>query len=192
MKTLLFSLSLFLFLAHNCFSQLPFENSDAKRFRFAQTTIGGDLRFTPAIGNSSYYDNEGSQQSYEVGNAAWGRFVISGWHFWGHVDFYFGLPLIKATESVFGEAGNSFYNNGVETGVKLYPSKLKDGKIRPFLGVSFNNTVFWQEQDNVKHQNLARNTWPLQAGATYVRKKNIFDIGLTFNHQTNLPISIRL
>ena len=172
------------------FAQLPFEEKGSKRFRFAQTTIGGDLRFTPPSGESYFLNSNGDVDSYDLGNSAWGRFVISGWHFWGHVDFYLGLPLLKLTENSFGEDGNTFYNNGIETGIKLYPSKIKDGKLRPFIGVSFNNTVFWQENNKEQNQNLARNTVPVQTGLTYVKGTNIFDLGLTYNHQNNFDYYI--
>jgi len=164
-------------------AQLPFEEEGSRRFRFAQTTIGGDFRFTPKTGNSSFLDVNGDVQTYELGNSAWGRFVISGWHFWGHVDFYLGLPLLKLNENKYGENGNVFYNNGIETGIKLYPSKIKDKKLRPYIGISFNNTLFWQENEELRSQNFARNTFPLQTGLTYVIGKNIFDLGLTYNYQ---------
>jgi len=181
--TLFFSL---LVIVNDAIAQIP-NNPEAgsKRFRFAQTTIGGDIRITPSGGNSSFINSQGLSESYDLGSAAWGRFVISGWHFWGHADFFIGLPLMKLSEKEFGTDGNSFYMNGVETGVKLYPSKVKEGKLRPYVGTSFNNTVFWQESNNQKNQNLSRNTLPLQTGLTFVKKKNIFDIGVTYNHQTD-------
>lgn len=168
---------------NSSFAQLPFEEEGSKRFRFAQTTIGGDFRFTPKTGSSYFLNSNGSRESYELGNSAWGRFIISGWHFWGHVDFYLGLPLLKLSESKFGENGNAFYNNGIETGMKLYPSRVSDNKLRPYIGISFNNTVFWQESNEQRNQNLIRNTFPLQIGLTYVKGKNIFDLGITYNYQ---------
>ena len=171
-------------------AQLPFEEDGSKRFRFAQTTIGGDFRFTPQTGTSYFLDVNGERQSYNLGNTSWGRFMISGWHFWGHVDFYIGLPVLKLSDSKFGETGNSFYNNGIETGLKLYPARIRDGKIRPYIGVSFNNSVFWQETNGVQNENLTRNTFPLQTGLTYVRGKNIFDLGLTYNYQNSFDYHI--
>jgi hypothetical protein len=178
-------------LSIDSFAQIPsFSKDSTKRFRFAQTTIGGDLRITPAGGTSSFINSSGATESYDLGSAAWGRFVISGWHFWGHADFYIGLPLMKLSEKEFGTDGNAFYMNGVETGVKLYPSKIQEGKLRPFIGMSFNNTVFWQEHDKVKNLNLSRNTLPVQAGLTYVKNKSIFDLGVTYNHQTDFDYYI--
>jgi len=167
------------------FSQIPYEEGGNTRFRFAQLTIGGDLSFTPQTGKSYFINTNGETEEFGLGNNLSGRFIISGWHFWGHVDFYISIPLFALTNNKFADDGKYNYLNAEATGIKIYPSKIREGKLRPYLGTSFNGTVFQQQNNEIKHQNFLKYNFPIQGGLTFVKGKSIFDFGVSYNYATN-------
>jgi len=118
------------------FSQIPYEEGGNTRFRFAQLTIGGDIRFTPQPGKSYYLNADGETEEFGLGNNLSGRFVISGWHFWGHVDLFTSIPLFPLTGNKFSEDGKYNYLNAEATGLKIYPQKIREGKLRLYVGTS--------------------------------------------------------
>jgi len=173
-----------LFVPFLLFSQIPYEEGGNTRFRFAQLTIGGDLRFTPQTGQSYFLNADGETEEFRLGNNLSGRFVISGWHFWGHVDFYIAIPLLALSGNKFADDGKYNYLNAEGTGVKIYPSKIREGKLRPYIGTSFNGTLFQQQNNEINQQNFIKYNFPVQGGLTFVKGKSIFDVGVSYNYAT--------
>jgi len=166
------------------YSQMPYETHGNTRFAFAQLTIGGDLRYTPRIGTSYLQSSDGTLTPHDIGGDSWGRFNISGFHFWGRFDFYVSIPLLRLTTPKIGTNGTGLFDNGLESGIKYFPWKMQLVKLRPFIGISFNTMDYIQQVDEVNQMKLARITYPLQVGVNYANRNGLmFDFGITYNVQ---------
>jgi hypothetical protein len=101
---------------------------------FAQTYVGADVFLAPPLPVAA-----GTGPDAPVGGGsrvAWiPRLTIGGIHFWGHADFYVSFPFPQ-TQRLDGRAWE--YSPGIETGGRVYPWRLEDHAVRPFLGFSWN------------------------------------------------------
>jgi len=140
-------------LAAGSIAAQPYVEGGRTRHRFAQLTVGADARIMPA-GDAS---TDATRQ--EV------RAIIGGTHFWGHADFFIALPV--------SSSGDSPFSTRVETGARVYPWRLEEGRIRPWVGASFMA---------VEHQRGAGPTQsrvrtPVTAGLTYQRGPHLVSLG---------------
>lgn len=115
------------------------------RHRFAQVNVGTDLRYFP---KTKYSPMEAYTEP---------RIIIGGYHFWGHADFYLGIPL--------RQSGSSGFGNRVETGARYYPWRMEHGKIRPFIGASW---MFSRYRKGEGAEHLWR-CFPVSAGITFMK-----------------------
>ncbi|MEM8566793.1 MAG: hypothetical protein AAGF85_10055 [Bacteroidota bacterium] len=138
--------------------------------RFAWLTLGFETFREP--GGTTGFVRNGNIDRTSFEGALTPRLTIGGIHFWGHADFYVTFPLNFAT---IRNNPNGFetlkFSQGIETGARFYPLKLKSGRFSPFMGISFNTFNYRQlrEEDDfsegapVYQQVIA----PLEAGFTY-------------------------
>lgn len=156
-----------------------YQEGGKTRHRFAQLELGLEQRYLPGLGTStSRRVNINYLQLHTLEDEHETRFIIGGTHFWGHADFYLGVPLSSWK-------GKSF-NTGVETGAKFYPWKLLDKKVRPYLGFTINPTHYHQG-DGV---NQRKTVVPLLGGLTYNRSQHLFELGLSYNYNNDLSYYI--
>ncbi len=151
------------------------------RHRFAQLVLGADARYLFQDGTSSYLDQNGDLQSYELGNSLEPRLTISGLHFWGYAEFYVSFPLPGADFKQNDQVASA-YSTSVETGARVYPTQIEQGKLAPYLGLSFNTNFFRQrfrESDEVGPA-IQRSMIPLHAGLIYNHKSLLFEAGLSY------------
>jgi hypothetical protein len=130
----------------------PYVGHKLTRHRFAQLNIGADNLFLS-------------------GDKSQVRLLFGGTHFWGHADFYIGIPVLTI--------GNGPFYTSVETGARFYPWRIESNKLRPYAGFSFIPTIY-QQGDGVF---LIRNRYPLNAGITYTHGKHMLTFGATYNYQ---------
>jgi hypothetical protein len=153
--------------------------------KFAWTTFGGD--FLMLGSGSTSFSNNGITQQVDFNPTFIPRLTIGGIHFWGHADFFVSFPLsFLAFQQKSTELKNLEYQQGIETGLKIYPLALKQGKVRPYIGTSFRLLSFKQELKGSNFQyggtEFQKMIFPLQGGLSYVSSKYIFNFGL--NYQT--------
>ncbi len=124
------------------------------RHRFAQMTLGADVRTLPASGSSV------GDPLHEM------RFIIGGTHFWGHADFFVAIPVRRF--------GDSPFRTRVETGARYYPWRIESGKVRPWVGGSLMSVAY--EQGDGPTEGRVR--WPVTAGLTYQRGDQLWSLGV--------------
>ncbi len=146
---------------------------------FAQMTFGGDVLCLTGGKTTS----NSNRQSF--GASTMPRLTIGGLHFWGHADFYVSFPLGIHIGSKPGFSSKFRHAESVETGMKIYPFAIRPGRLRPYVGISFQPFQFgYQLRDEDAPEGYARYerfVTPLQLGATYASKKYLFSAQLRYN-----------
>ena len=155
----------------DAFSQI---DSLKTRYRFAQTTFGYDMDFTPLLGHSYRLNSAGDLEKFAIGNDLAPSISITGLHFWGRVEFFTGFSLGNIDVGASGRGGDYF--RAAATGAKFFPIRLKGGKLRPFLGVAL-STFSYQQGEGVK---MKRVDYPILAGFTYTFKRGLLELGMNW------------
>ncbi|HLP20385.1 MAG TPA: hypothetical protein VK174_08790, partial [Chitinophagales bacterium] len=142
--------------------------------RFAWTTFGADLLVLGG-GKSPLEGNSAGEISF--GPTIIPRLTIGGVHFWGHGEFYVSFPLPFLSFQNKPEGFKELeYKQGIETGVRVYPLKLKLGKISPYLGASFRLLSYEHEEGgkfyNYGEPKYQKMIFPVQAGLAYTTSKH--------------------
>jgi hypothetical protein len=149
----------------------PYVEGGKTRHRFAQVNLGLDQRLFFGKGSKSASINPfGKMEEFELNNQLETRLIIGGTHFWGHADFYIAIPVLSL--------GKSGFSTGVETGGKYFPWRIKQNKLRPYLGMALLPTRFQQGSG----ADLIRFKYPLTTGAVYNYKNNLFELGLGYHY----------
>ncbi len=154
--------------------------------RFAWLTYGGDLNYL--TGGNTQLLREGKLQPLDFGSTFMPRLTIGGVHFWGHADFYVSFPLSFLTlqNTPSGLQDLEVYQ-GVETGMRIYPLRLRPQTVRPFVGISFRRIRFAQEAQGSEYRNgvpgYGRFIHPLQFGLTYTSDHWHISASGYYNHQ---------
>jgi hypothetical protein len=158
-----------------------------KRFGFANMYFGLEVLAT-SNGSSPLPNNTDVVfKGYSVPRLVWG-----GTHFWGHADLYVSFPIGGYKKAIPSQFSKLYYDLGVETGIKVYPYKLKTGSLRPYLGMAWNISSFEQTIKGAeKSISLVKNTTPILAGISYRGKRTIFEVGMQyfFDNEYKYPIT---
>lgn len=74
------------------------------------------------------------------------------------------------------------YSTSVETGARVYPTQIRQGKVAPYVGVSFNNNYFRQRfrDSDEAGPAMQRKIIPIHAGLVYNHKALLFEAGLSY------------
>lgn len=153
------------------------------RHRFAQLNLGLDVQSSFG-GSTKYLDAFGNTQFLNLTNSFSPRFLIGGTHFWGHADFYIGIPLFSTTLKKDNQEITAF--RGVETVLKFYPLRIEHNKVRPYIGTSLAPFYFEQKNNNFQYSSgpeLTNTSFPLLGGLTFNSKNHLVEIGLAWNYQ---------
>lgn len=156
----------------------------SKSTKFAWTTFGGDFLLL-GNGNTRFTEN-GINQKIDFQQTLTPRLTIGGIHFWGHADFYVTFPLnflsLQKKPSALEDLN---YQQGIETGFKIYPLPLKVGRVSPYVGASFRMLNFTQQAKNTPFEygvNYQKMIYPLQAGVSYTSNRYIYSIGVSYQN----------
>ncbi len=164
-----------------------------KSTSFAWTTFGADV-LTLGGGEAEYQTLEGSIRKASFGPTAVPRLTIGGVHFWGHADFYVSFPLPLRLSSRPGAFSAMRYKHGIETGARVYPFRLKPGRVSPYVGVSFRMLSYSHQTAGTTYANgfpeVQRMIVPLQAGLTYTTPKYLITAGVHYQQNPTLPYAI--
>ncbi|GHB52172.1 hypothetical protein GCM10007390_01010 [Persicitalea jodogahamensis] len=130
------------------------------------------------------------------GNQSSARIVIGGTHFWGHADFYVAFPIANLRFPAAESLQKVSYNQGVETGFRVFPWALNAGKLRPFAGMSF-KSLNYAQVSNEPNKDYAQVPWvakmifPYQAGFAYSGRQFLVQAGVNYQRRTDYhyPVS---
>ncbi|MCU0353720.1 MAG: hypothetical protein MUD08_08300 [Cytophagales bacterium] len=154
-----------------------------KSTRFAWTHFGGDV-LVQSGGTADYVSRTGGVSNTRFGVSAIPRLTIGGMHFWGHADFYVTFPLPFFLAQRPSGFSDWLYRSGVETGARVYPWRLKPGRLSPYAGISFRRLVYGHASVGVDEgrgfPKYERWVSPLQLGVTYTSQKWHFTAGLHY------------
>jgi hypothetical protein len=162
-----------------------------KRFSFANMYFGVEGLATSS-GSSPFLNNSNAVENTAFSGYSVPRLVWGGTHFWGHADIFVAFPLGGYKNTKPSQVSSLDYRLGVETGIKVYPYKLKTGTIRPYVGMAWNISEFQQNQKQLDIGiNLAKNTTPILAGLSYRGKRMIFEAGIQYfyNNTYKYPVN---
>ncbi len=165
MKRIIFCLMLQAIILFQVRAQ-PYIEGGKTRHRFAQLNLGIDQRyFSGANTVTSNLNLNGGIEHNKLRDLNETRLIIGGTHFWGHADFFIAIPVFSAKGSGF--------KTSVETGVKVFPRKIKNRSLRPYLGVSWMPSSFKQDEG----VSLSRSKYPITGGFVFNYKQHLFEIG---------------
>lgn len=121
-----------------------------KRFAFAKTYFGVDLNYVPSYGTSKYLNNVGQIETFERNGYFTPSINIGATHFWGYADIYVSIN----TSNIFLKEDEVDTNTrfGAFTGFRVYPFRLKDFGISPYISYKF--SPFRYEQKNIRGANF--------------------------------------
>jgi hypothetical protein len=165
----------------------PYVEGGKTRHRFAQLLIGADAMVFPSSGRTFARSENGALSDFTPHPALVPRINIGGTHFWGHTNFYISIPVANVLDSSVPFGGDYTFNPGVETGLRVYPWRIEEKKIRPFVGAAFAVTD-WQQNSNRGSGAFAHQArYPVQLGLTYQRKQLLFELGAGqfFNNESD-------
>ena len=147
----------------------PYIEGGKTRHRFAQLNLGVDQRyFNGNATRSSFINSNGHIENYQLKDLNETRLIIGGTHFWGHADFFIAVPILSSKLSGF--------KTSVETGLKIFPWKIKHLGFRPYIGASWMPCSFAQNEGVI----LGRSKYPVTGGLVYNYKKHLFELGVGF------------
>lgn len=172
---------LFFIITSRAYAQVYTEKQS--RHRFAQLNIGFDVQSSFG-GSTKYLDAEGNRNTLQLTNHYAPRFLIGGTHFWGHADFYIGIPMFSSSLEKNNQEITAL--RGVETVFKYYPLRIEHHKIRPYIGTSIAPFSYKHRNNNLNHPNgpeLSHTSFPLLAGFTFNSKNHLIELGFAWNYQ---------
>jgi len=136
------------------------------RHRFAQMNLGIDYRYFTGNKTESFsLSPQNELESFKLNNLHESRIIIGGTHFWGHADFFIAIPVVSL--------GKSNFKTQVETGAKVYPWRIENKKIRPYLGVSWMPSSYQQDEG----ANQWKSRYPIASGIVFNHKNHLIDFG---------------
>jgi len=137
----------------------------AKRYSFAKAYFGIDALFTSNLKQSAFLNNQNIIEKFDRNSFFTPTINIGATHFWGYADFYVSITTspIKTQSDIITNSTRF----GAMTGLRLYPLKLSDQKIRPFIGYKFSPIRY--KQESITDENyITTNT------------KSIIDVGIGY------------
>jgi uncharacterized membrane protein len=155
-----------LFFLSNSLSGQVYLDGEKTRHRFAQLNLGASFNHhfsqAPIEAFDQFYDRKALNEM---------RLVIGGTHFWGHADFFIAIPVVNW--------GTEYLISRVETGMRLYPWQIQEGKVRPFIGASWrpDGIRFGEGASFFRHQT------PVTAGLTYLKNGILVTAGMGMTAQ---------
>jgi hypothetical protein len=130
--------------------------------RFAQTYIGLNTQYVSSSGQLFF-----QSQSHAFPEVTIPRLTIGGMHFWGLLDFNMNLPLAHIGNAQLSTNGTADFSTGADLSARIYPFRVLEYKLRPFVGYSFNTMSLSLEDDRIGERIDGFITSSLLAGLSY-------------------------
>ncbi|HLR31432.1 MAG TPA: hypothetical protein VK074_03015 [Fodinibius sp.] len=138
-----------------------------------------DLLGMPSAGEAFYRPNTNTDvRTYPIGSRVHPRILIGGTHFWGHADFFVTFPITTFRQS---QELETWYNPGVETGALIYPWRLQQGALRPYVGASWSIINYRQTVSGERRgPDLHRSRVSLKGGFGWQNKTGLWEMGISW------------
>ncbi len=152
---------------------------DRTRHRFAQLLYGLDLMGFSGSGETfSRPEAVGGPARISAPSSLHPRLNIAGTHFWGHTNLYISIPVGNLLDGGLDGGGDLEFNPGVETGLRIYPWRIEQGKLRPFVGAAYAQSDVRQTTALGTGAEVQKSRIPLQLGLTLQRGSTLFELGV--------------
>ncbi|HCN05536.1 MAG TPA: hypothetical protein DIS79_07935 [Bacteroidetes bacterium] len=150
-----------LFFTPRAYGQVYLDSNTSHRF--AQLTIGTGIQLLPPANGLS----PSQRLTLHVG----------GIHFWGHTHFFVEFSPVR----LFDDAVTARSTPLVETGAEVYPWRIENSTIRPFVGASWLVHTYADPDGPV----LTRNSLQISPGATWSTSFGLISAAV------NIPLASR-
>ncbi len=101
--------------------------------RFAQSYVGFNTQFIPAQGGAIL-----GLQPTSIPASISPRLTLGGLHFFGKLDFNMNLAFGTFMAEQPENQDQIYFRNGGDLSARYYPWRMEFGKLRPYVGASFN------------------------------------------------------
>lgn len=166
--------------------------AEKERLDFAKTYFEFGGSYFPAFKGKQIVNN--AENTFEHSASLnpylnWGAF-----HFWGHAEFYVSFPLSGIRQILNPNEATSFeMDHSVATGARFYPWAFKEGRLRPYIGLSWSALGFKQIIKPTENQPTMYKDFLLvpETGITYGYKNFAIRLGARYFHdnQWNYPFN---
>lgn len=136
-----------------------------KRFAFAKSYFGIDLNLVTSYGESQFINELGQIENFNRNGYLTPSINIGATHFWGYADIYVSIPTANFNLGI--DAIKTTVRSGTFTGFRVYPFRLTEKKISPYLGYKF--SPFRYNQQNLTSERY-----------TTTKVKSTLDLGLGY------------
>ncbi|HEY0977712.1 MAG TPA: hypothetical protein VGE21_09595, partial [Flavobacteriales bacterium] len=147
----------------------PYVEGGDTRHRFAQLTLGLDAQHYAGGTIERGRVDRDPRVLEAMPSTSELRLVIGGTHFWGHVHFDLAFPLVRS--------GHEGMRTGAETGMKVFPWRIRNKFLRPWLGLAWVPVKYSQGEGPL----LIEHRLPLSVGALYARRNDLLHAGLSYD-----------
>ncbi len=168
---------------------MGYSQHEKDRFSFAKSYFGIDINYVPSYGESSFLNDQGNIQSFTRGSYFDIAPTIGGTHFWGHADFYVSLSAGRFNLKEDNIIENST-RLGAFTGFRIYPWKIVNYKIRPYIGYKFSGMKYSQSTIDKLSFSKTHIKSTIDLGIGYMLPNSYVYLG--FNTVHNAPININV
>lgn len=150
----------------NLFAQVYVDNKT--QHRFAQTYVGFNTQIIPSQGQLFW-----NGQVRPFPTLAVPRLTIGGLHFWGKVDFNLNIPLARIGDQRLNDDAEMDFNTGGDLSARFYPWQMRYNRIRPYVGVGFNDLILTLKSESQGFRGELFVTTSLIGGFSYATKKGV-------------------
>ena len=153
-----------------------------KRLNFAKTYFELGGRYAPAFSGKRSIANQ--VQTFEH-SATFNPYLSwGGFHFWGKAEFYVTFPLNQLRIN-HSEETNFEMNQSVVTGARFFPWRYREGRIRPYFGLSWSAMDFKQIIEPTDNQPSLVKDFLLipDMGLLYGYKNFALRLGVNYTHE---------
>lgn len=160
-------------------SAQPYVSGGRTRHRFAQLTLGLDAQHYASGGTRHWRESGNGLVAERIPASSEMRLLVGGTHFWGHAHFQLGIPVLRV--------GGKGFATGVETSVRLFPWRIQQGRISPWVGGS----VVPVEYARGEGPSAIRMNTPIGLGALFAWHDHLLQVGMLvdptgeFNYPTS-------
>ena len=157
-----------------------------KRLNFAKTYVELNSLFTPSFSGQMQVNSQ--TENFKKAATMQPFLHIGGFHFWGHADFYFSIPLSSPIKLGDNLNDNFKFNQSIVTGARIFPFTIKNNAIRPFIGSSWS---ILNMSGNENQPLITKSKLIFDLGMVYTKKDFVVRFGFNLypSNKWNYPVT---
>ncbi|WP_044212489.1 hypothetical protein [Flammeovirga sp. OC4] len=165
------------------------QQANKQRLDFARMYLESGGNFFPSFTGKQLVNGEATPIDYA---ATFNPYITwGGFHFWDHAEFYVTFPLGQI--NLDGNEVQHKMQNYVATGARIYPWRMKKGKLRPYIGLNWGALALEQIPQTEENHTLIAKDFMLNfdAGMMYSYKKIAFRLAVNYfpDNKWQYPLS---